>query len=342
MATAYVSSAFSRTAGPGAVPRAPAEVVLETSTVAHAQEVAKRTLREVEEKANELRALVGNSYRNLINSADTIVAMATTSNALVTSINTLKGTVDVLQRLQAADAAVAAGTSGAQAAPPVPGTPRGRRRAREEDDDYLWGCRVKYVLDTPELLWGLLEDGEYAAAADRHASCGAVLSFLHADPEVAHLVATRFPVVNTASPAVEQFGNAIRDAAKQQLRCFGATPAAVADCALAVALVDALPAHSALGALLDARRAALRDVLVTAQSDVGAHPPGSPGAVTAATQGLLAAVTAAQAAVCHAGELFLEAPGVRPPPSSRVTSSLPFLTSHRPHPRIHATHHTRP
>jgi hypothetical protein len=319
MATAYVSSAFSRTGGPGAVPRAPAEVVLESSTVAHAQEVEKRTLREVEEKANELRALVGGSYRNLINSADTIVAMATTSNALVASFNSLKGTVDVLQRLQAADAAVAAGTAGAQADTPVPGTPRGRRRVRQEDDDFLWGCRVKYVLDTPELLWGLLEDGEHAAAADRHATCASVLSFLHADVDVARLVTSRFPVVNTAAPAVEQFGGAIREAAKQKLRQFDAPPGAVADCTLAVALVDALPAHSALGSLLDARRAALKEVLATAQADVGAHPQGSPGAVAAATQGLLAAVTAAQAAVCHAGELFLEAPGAPFPNTSHIT-----------------------
>ena len=101
--TVYVSSAFSRTTGPGAVSRAPAEVVLESSTVAHAQEVEKRTLREVEEKSNELRHLVGGSYRSLINSADTVVSMARVSNSVVDSVNLLKAHVEVLQRLQAAE-----------------------------------------------------------------------------------------------------------------------------------------------------------------------------------------------------------------------------------------------
>jgi hypothetical protein len=280
-------------------------VVLESSTVAHAQEVEKRTLREVEEKSNELRHLVGGSYRSLINSADTVVSMARVSNSVVDSVNLLKAHVEALQRLQAAD--LQAGTS--EAAPVAPGTPRGRRRQRSEDDDFSWGCRVKYVLDTPELLWGLLEDSELATAADRHAACRDVLRVLHDDGDAAAHVASRFPVLGTAVPAVEQFGEAIREGGKQALRRCDASARAAADATLAVALVDSLPAHSALGHLLDARREALRELLAKAASQAAAHAAGSPEAVAAATQGLLAAVTAAQAAVCHAGELFQEATG---------------------------------
>jgi hypothetical protein len=50
-------------------------------------QVEARTRKEVDEKREELRQLVGGSYRDLIDSADSIVAMAATTQQVAANTN---------------------------------------------------------------------------------------------------------------------------------------------------------------------------------------------------------------------------------------------------------------
>ena len=310
MARNYTATVFARPAG---APRAPAEVVLESSSVAHAQEVERRTLREIEEKASALRNLVGGSYRSLIGSADTILAMRAVAGSVVGSLGAMRRQVECLSLLRAS-----AADSG-----PAPGTPRNAPR----DSDFALGCRVKFLLDTPEILWGLLEDGERCAAAERLACARDVSALLAASSQRA-AAAQRFPVLAGCAPAVEAVGVSVGGASREGLLSPLAPAARVADAAAACALLEGWPSHVALGGLLDGRRQALREELELCASLCAQAQPGSPEARQAAQRGLLAAVTAAQAALCHCGELFAEAPGDCPAALlSQALEGLPPLPS---------------
>ena len=52
-----------------------AEILFESRTVSEIRDVEARTRRDIEEKKEELRQLVGASYRDLIESADSILDM---------------------------------------------------------------------------------------------------------------------------------------------------------------------------------------------------------------------------------------------------------------------------
>ena len=52
-----------------------AEILFESRTVPEIRDVEARTRRDIEEKKEELRQLVGASYRDLIESADSILDM---------------------------------------------------------------------------------------------------------------------------------------------------------------------------------------------------------------------------------------------------------------------------
>ena len=267
--------------------RSPVEVVLESSTVAHSQEIERRTLREVEEKASELRAQVGASYRSLIASADTIIQMRAVSERCV----------GALQRMQARLGDLSALRATAEPAPPA---------APARQALFAAGCRAKFLLDTPELLWSLLEDKSFAGAAERLAAARDVRQLLPASDRAA------FPVLEAAWPGVESFGPAIARRTREALRDGAQGASAVADAALGVALVEEeCGALGALGALLDGRLAALGAELEKCCVQAEAGPPGAGAALQAASTGFAAAAAAAQAALCHCGEVFLDAPGTQ-------------------------------
>jgi hypothetical protein len=291
------ASVFTRSGGGAA--RDPAEVVFESSSVAHAAAVERRTLREVEDKAVELRTLVGASYRDLIASADTILEMRATADGVVASLRRMHGELASLSSLRDAELGVVAG-GGAAAAAAAGGV--GGRAAR--DALFATGCRVAFVAESPELLWSCLEDGELAVAADRLAAARDV----HASLGGAD-VAARFPLLRGLWPAVDAFRGSVAQAAKARAGDATAPSRAVADALAAAALVEEAHALGALGAFLDARGAALRAGLETAAGRADSLASTPADAAAAAAAGLAAAVATAQAALCQAGELFLDAPG---------------------------------
>ena len=66
------------------------------------------------------------------------------------------------------------------------------------------GARVKYLVDTPELIWGCLDTREFLAAAHRLARAAVVHDCLMASSQRG-TVERRFPLVGHMWPNVEKF-----------------------------------------------------------------------------------------------------------------------------------------
>ena len=66
------------------------------------------------------------------------------------------------------------------------------------------GARVKYLVDTPELIWGCLDAREFLAAAHRLARAGVLHGCLMAGSQRG-TVERRFPLVGHMWPNVEKF-----------------------------------------------------------------------------------------------------------------------------------------
>lgn len=312
--------------------RDPCTVLFETSTIDHIRQVHRKTQKDIADKQEELRCgfgvpqnssrlsecsvhqeaggglsegnpdclplassprsasfcrqLVGGSYRELLGSADVIMGMRGDADAAV----------DGLRRVREGFAAlVRAGD-----APPT-----ASRQTEEASKDrelrnalYGVGCRVKFLVDTPEVIWGCLDESQFAASAERFLSALDVHAVLTTDAAATkHL--SSFSVLRSQWPLVGTFRGVIAKRARERLGDTRLTAPDVASALAALAALEGDSTASALSTFLESRRGALNASLAAAVAD------GS----SSASAALVRAVQLLQSAVCNAGELFLETNG---------------------------------
>ena len=270
--------------------RDPCTVLFETAGVEHVREVHRKTQREIGEKQEELRQLVGGSYRELLQISSSFSTMRGTADSAEASLRAVR---DGLRALSSA------GEGGARAA----GADAAGSREREARNLlYGIGCRVKFLVDSPEVVWGFLDEAQLGAAAERLAAAADLHGALSSDPAAARQLAS-FAVLRTQWPLVGSLRDVISKRAAERLADPELPAPAVASALLAASSLE--PAYStsdALSVFLNARRRALAPSLRGAPG--GAEP-------------LLRLVALLQAVVCSAGELFLDTQG-----TPRATHSL--------------------
>ncbi|KAK9841813.1 hypothetical protein WJX81_004723 [Elliptochloris bilobata] len=263
-----------------------AERLFETQTVLEIREVETKTRRDIEEKRNQLRQLVGNSYRDLISSADTIMQMAQCCDRVCENV----------RQMQAAFAGLEEAVAGEQSFP-------GARTEKSEQRKALYalGGRIRYLVDTPEMIWGCLDTGRLLDGALRLLRAREVHRRLRTGRQGAE-VAARFPLLVPLWPGVEKFRDQIVSRVETRLRDSRELHAPSAANALAAsAFLQDLTSAQALEQFLAARRAWVGARLAAA---------GCAGELSSAAAARVLSEVAAQlqAAVCTAGELVLERP----------------------------------
>lgn len=163
---------------------------------------------------------------------------------------------------------------------------------------YGVGCRVKFLVDTPEVIWGCLDESQFAASAERFVSALDVHAVLTTDAAAAkHL--SSFSVLRSQWPLVGTFRGVITKRARERLGDGGLAAADVASALAALATLEGDNTASALATFLEYRRAALKASCAAAVEDSSSSPSAA----------LVRAVCMLQSAVCNAGELFLATPG---------------------------------
>ena len=151
---------------------------------------------------------------DLISSADTIIDIARSCQRLVELTGGLQGGLGAL----------AAGAAAGGGAPPTPA-------ASSYDRLYALGSRIKYLIDTPETIYGCLDGREFLAAARRFVRAAEVHRVLTAGQ--AKQVAQRFPLLQHQWPLVKKFRPQVYNAAGTWLGSHGELSAAQAAAALA-------------------------------------------------------------------------------------------------------------
>ena len=263
-----------------------ADALFESRSLDEIREVRARAARDAEAKDEELRQRVGSSYRDAIATADCVLEMEATA---ARATETLDEAVRVLTALPAAVASIEKGASARAPETRTTGAPEGTTSSSSSssssrDDDALYGAgtRVKFLVDTPEKIWGSLEARDRVGAARRFLAARDVLSVLRAasassvsnhektsPPEKTStigIVARAFPIVEQQAPLLESFRAQISRAARVGLADgvrFGNSNLAldVADALAALVAAEDLSAERALRVYLQTRRAWARAAL---------------------------------------------------------------------------------
>ncbi|OAY81786.1 Conserved oligomeric Golgi complex subunit 1, partial [Ananas comosus] len=234
-----------------------AESLFRTKPIPEIRAVEASVRREIQEKKEELRQLVGRSYRDLIDSADSILLMKSSCESICSN-------------LAAIDAALASLSSEAEAPPKSPAAAAAANPARAR----LYGVasRVKYLVDTPENIWGCLDESMLLEASCRYLRAREVHGLLLA-PRGAGAAAdldvlAKFPLLRHQWQIVESFKAQISQRSRDRLLDRGIGVAAYADALAAAATIDELDPKQVLALFLDSRKSWILQKLGSATSDL--------------------------------------------------------------------------
>ncbi|XP_065708221.2 conserved oligomeric Golgi complex subunit 1 isoform X1 [Patagioenas fasciata] len=241
MAAAASTSAPPRFGGgPAMAARgAEAEALFEAHTAAELRAVERRLRAGIEQKREELRQMVGERYRDLIEAADTIAEMRLSAERLL-------GAVRGLQRGGAARPGAAA-----TAGPPA------------QQSFYRAAAQLKLLLDVPEKVWGAVEGGRYLPAARLHLLGAHLRRQLQLDAPRARAspVLARFPILLRQVATASHLRSTILQESKSLLKSQTVSDQAVAEALCAIMLLEDSSPRQALADFLLARKLAIQQLL---------------------------------------------------------------------------------
>ncbi|XP_029066613.1 conserved oligomeric Golgi complex subunit 1 isoform X2 [Monodon monoceros] len=203
---------------------------------------------EIEHKKEELRQMVGERYRDLIEAADTIGQMRRCAEGLVGAV---KATDQYCARLRQAGSA----------APRPPRNPQPQQPSQEKF--YSMAAQIKLLLEIPEKIWSSMEASEYLHATQLYLLCCHLHKLLQLDPSSSRYspVLSRFPILSQQLAAASHFRSAILHESKMLLTCQAVADQAVAEALCSVMLLEESSPRQALADFLLARKAAIQKLL---------------------------------------------------------------------------------
>nr|XP_057904095.1 conserved oligomeric Golgi complex subunit 1 isoform X2 [Doryrhamphus excisus] len=208
---------------------------------------------QIEQKKEELRQMVGERYRDLIDAADTIGEMRHSSGSVVQSIQDMHQYCHLLKQ----------GKSCASS--------RNPERQRQEKF-YAMASQIKLLLEIPERMWSAMEASQYLQATQLYLLCCHLHSLLHLDAATGtHYspVLARFPIIVRQVAATANFRSTILLDSKSLLRGRAVSDQAIAEALLSAMLLEDSSPRQALADFLLARKASIHQLLNQPQHGAG-------------------------------------------------------------------------
>ncbi|NXC47712.1 COG1 protein, partial [Penelope pileata] len=213
--------------------------LFEAHTAAELREAERRLRAGIEQKREELRQMVGERYRDLIEAADTIVEMRLSAERLLGAVRGLQ----------------LGGAARPGPAPPAP--------PKAPEKLYRAAAQLKLLLDIPERAWSAVEGGRFLPAARLHLLCRHLHTLLQLDaPRARHSpVLARFPILLRHVAAASHCRSTILQESKALLKCQAVSDQAVAEALCAIMLLEDSSPRQALADFLLARKLAIQQLL---------------------------------------------------------------------------------
>ncbi|KAG7219356.1 hypothetical protein INR49_019098 [Caranx melampygus] len=145
------------------------------------RQIERKVRAEIEQKKEELRQMVGERYRDLIDAADTIGEMRQCSESVVRSIEDMHQYCQQLKQGKA-------GVSGC--------SQESQRQWQEKF--YTMAAQIKLLLEIPERIWSAMEASQYLQATQLYLLCCHLHSLLQLDTAAGgHYspILARFPIL---------------------------------------------------------------------------------------------------------------------------------------------------
>ncbi|KAL8159400.1 hypothetical protein V2J09_000937 [Rumex salicifolius] len=299
-----------------------AESLFRTKPISEIRNVESNTRKQIEDKKEELRQLIGNRYRDLIDSADSILSMKSSCESISANVSSIS---ESILSLSSENPNLALSTL--QSNP-------------NRSKIYGIACRVKYLVDTPENIWGCLDESMFLESAARYKRAKLVHQTLNLVSKLdsegdGKILSKKFPLLSHQWQLVESFKAQISQRSRERLLAMekngiGKLPVgAFADALAGVAVVDDLLPGLAFSLFLDSRKSWIIQKLHSCYSTGGSEAKFDGSTVIS----VLCEVTKImQVTVGQVGELFLQVLSDMPlfykiildsPPASQLFGGIP-------------------
>ncbi|XP_026109600.1 conserved oligomeric Golgi complex subunit 1-like isoform X1 [Carassius auratus] len=230
-------------------------VLFERYSTEEIRAIERKVRGEIEQKKEELRQMVGERYRDLIDAADTIGEMRQCSESVVQSIQDMYRYCHQLKQ--------------AKQAPQSSGRAEGQKQSQERF--YTMASQIKLLLEIPERVWSALESSQYLQATQLYLLCCHLHSQLHLEGGGHQYspVLSRFPILMRQVAAAGHFRSTILLESKSVLRGRAVSDQAIAEALVSSMLLEDSSPRQALADFLLARKASIQQLLNQPQHGAG-------------------------------------------------------------------------
>ncbi|KAI3469707.1 hypothetical protein Pfo_026370 [Paulownia fortunei] len=286
-----------------------AESLFRMKPISEIRNVEATTRKQIKDKSEELRQLVGNRYRDLIDSADSIVLMKSSCESISANISAIHHSI--IYSLSPPE--------DSPRSPQVSFNPVGARI-------YGIACRVKYLVDTPENIWGRLDESMFLESSARYIRAKHVhFNLLNYNDN--KNVLSNFPLLQHQWQIVEGFKVQISQKSRERLldQTCNLEISAYADALAGVAIIDELEPKQVLTLFIDSRKSIMSQKLSACCRSVSTDS----SEVISVFCDVLKII---QVTICQVGELFLQVLNDMPlfyktildtPPASQLFGGIP-------------------
>ncbi|KAJ3149918.1 Golgi transport complex subunit 1 [Geranomyces variabilis] len=227
------------------------DAVFEKYPVVEVRALLARTTVDIERKKQDLRVMVGERYRDLIDAADAIKTMSVAAREVDATFLAMRDGCDA----QAIRRKAAEG-KGKEAI----GSSKGRRNTGV----YAVAAQIKVLVDTPEQIWHAMEDDMYLKACRLYLVARQVYENLSTAEDSASLRPLHsFPVVKRQWNAVSHFRAQIVERSTSHLANLRQTPQNISETLCAITLLTRATQHDMLKKLLATRHSTLTEMTKT-------------------------------------------------------------------------------
>ncbi|KAK8391544.1 hypothetical protein O3P69_017234 [Scylla paramamosain] len=228
-------------------------LLFEQHSITQVQELLNKTRADIECKKEDLRVMVGERYRDLIEAADTIAEMQNSAKAICNNIKTMEGLCESLQQR----GLIGFKTQSTHA--------NGVERKSTSGSHYSLAVQVKLLVGVPEALWGLTEHGQYLPASQLLLLAHHTHTALQLSPTAAQ-VYSWFPVIERQWMSITQFQSTIVRGCSSLISSEVEDTQAVLDAVVSVMLVERCGWAEVLSRVLQLQQEALMVAITSTPS----------------------------------------------------------------------------
>ncbi|KAK3872646.1 hypothetical protein Pcinc_022288 [Petrolisthes cinctipes] len=224
-------------------------LLFEQNSVTQVQDILNKTRNDIERKKEDLRVMVGERYRDLIEAADTIAEMQSSAEAVCENIQTMEGLCGSLQQRGLIGFKTQIIQSNNKDNCAVTGT------------HYSVAVQVRVLVGAPETLWSLTEQGRHLHASQLLLLALHTHTALNLAPSASQ-VSSWFPVIERQWINITQFRSTIVRGCSSLISSEVDDIEGIVDAVVSVMLVEGGGMEDALTQVLRLRHSALTAALL--------------------------------------------------------------------------------